>query len=222
MRTLRQLLSEHPVLLVLDTASTRIQAGVLHPGQAPVRAESREESGVGLFEAAERALAAAGETLDSVQAFVFCDGPGSVLGIRTAAVALRTWRVLRERRCYAYGSLDLVAAAERSAGRREAFTVIADARRETWHRVAVAPEGGIGPLQRVRPEQLEGPLLMPADFRFWSKAPPAFTTVAYEPIDALARLEDLPLLREAAEPDAFLHEEPVYQTWTPQIHRAPS
>ncbi len=222
MRTLRQLLSEHPVLLVLDTASTRIQAGVLRPNRSLVQAESREESGVGLFEAAESALAAAGETLDSVQAFVFCDGPGSVLGIRTAAVALRTWRVLRDRRCYAYGSLELVAATERNGGRVGAFTVIADARRETWHRVSVTPEGRSGPLQRVRPEDLNGPLLMPADFRFWSKAPPAFTIVAYDAISALARLENVPLLRDAAEPDAFLHEEPVYQTWTPQIHRAPS
>ena len=32
---------------------------------------------------------------------------------------------------------------------------------------------------------------------------------------------DLDLFRPTDAPDAFLHEEPSYATWTPQIHRAP-
>ena len=33
---------------------------------------------------------------------------------------------------------------------------------------------------------------------------------------------DADLFRATDAPDAFLHEEPSYATWTPQIHRAPS
>ena len=35
------------------------------------------------------------------------------------------------------------------------------------------------------------------------------------------RVLDVDLFHETRAPDAFLHEEPSYVTWTPKIHRAP-
>jgi tRNA threonylcarbamoyladenosine biosynthesis protein TsaB len=154
---------------------------------------------------------------------VFCDGPGSVLGIRTAAVALRTWSVLKARPTFAFASLDLVAKFQlQTASPDGGFSVIADARRETWHRVEVGTEGRVGALQRVKSADMSGPLLTPEHFRHWSVLPAAVQTVPYSVATMLDTLPGTPLFREAPEPDAFLHEEPVYQTWTPQVHRAPS
>jgi len=38
---------------------------------------------------------------------------------------------------------------------------------------------------------------------------------------ALPAVADADLFRPSPAPDAFLHEEPAYAKWVPQIHRAP-
>lgn len=225
MLSLRDLLLAHSSVLLVDSASARIQVGLLRGDAAPAWANSAEEAGVGVFACTQEVLRAASLRLEEIAAFVFCDGPGSVLGIRTAAVALRTWNVLKPRPCFAYCSLDLAAKSQRQSAPGNVstpFSVIADARRDTWHRVVVDREGVVGSLQRVPSGELTGALLTPEHFRSWSRPPAGLQTVPYSVEQMLQTLEETPLLREAPEPDAFLHEEPTYQTWTPQIHRAPS
>jgi tRNA threonylcarbamoyladenosine biosynthesis protein TsaB len=144
--------------------------------------------------------------------FAFCDGPGSALGIRTTAMALRTWNASRARPVFAYHSLALVA---ESLGRPE-VSVIADARRESWHRFKLG-----GSLTRVPASDLTGELVMPENFRTWTPLPPHVFRVPYSIADLLARTREGDLFRATDAPDAFLHEEPSYVQWTPQIHRAP-
>jgi tRNA threonylcarbamoyladenosine biosynthesis protein TsaB len=67
-----------------------------------------------------------------------------------------------------------------------------------------------------------GPFLTPAGFRRWSPLPAGTTEVSYDLRELLPRVWRTPLLSPCAEPDAFLHEQPSYVTWTPAIHRAPA
>ena len=222
MPTLRQLLAIHPTILLIDSASTSVQAAVLRKNSEPVWSTKIGEAGEQVFTSVNDVLTRADLALDGVDAFIFCDGPGSVLGIRTAAVALRTWRVLRDRPAYAFCGLAVVAhALAQNNGRRD-FAVIADARRDTWHRIAVAPDGTISNLHRLPTAALTGALVMPEGFRHWTQLPASVETTAYSLAALLPTLADADLFYAAAEPDAFLHEEPVYQTWTPKVHRAPS
>jgi len=210
MPSLRQLLATHAPLLVLDAASLRVQVGWL-PGAALGAARweaSDDEAGVAVFRAVEQLGADAGEA----GAFVFCDGPGSMLGIRTVAMALRTWRVLAPRPVFGYCSLAVVAAA---LGRND-VSVIADARRDSWHHFRPG-----GALRRVPAAELTGALAMPDNFRHWSPLPAGVARVPYALADLLPRVADADLFHATDSPDAFLHEEPSYMTWTPQIHRAP-
>ena len=211
MPSLRHLIAAHAPLLVLDAASSRVQTGWIASAEAGGShwTSSDEETGVGLF----RSLDALGVEVDQAGAFVFCDGPGSVLGIRTCAMALRTWNVLKPRPVFAYCSL---AVAAHSLGRCD-VSVIADARRELWHHFALG-----GRLRRVPATELSGELVMPENFRHWSQPPAGLTHVPYALADLWPRVMDADLLRPADAPDAFLHEEPSYATWTPQIHRAPA
>lgn len=209
MPSLHDLLSSHAPLLVLDAASIRIQVGLLaRDGMA--RWESSEaEAGVGLF----RCVEALQVDLDNVAAFAFCEGPGSVLGIRTAAMALRTWTTLKSRPVFAYSSLALVWHA--SPG--EETSVISDARRNSWNRYR-AVDG----LTRVSAAELSPRLVTPEGFRNWSPLPAGVEPAPYALADLLPRTAGVDLFRVVEAPDAFLHEEPSYVTWTPQIHRAPS
>ena len=63
---------------------------------------------------------------------------------------------------------------------------------------------------------------MPEGFRHWSTLPAGVTRTPYVLADLLPAVADHDLFRATDAPDAFLHEEPSYVTWTPQIHRAPA
>jgi tRNA threonylcarbamoyladenosine biosynthesis protein TsaB len=210
MSSLRQLLAAHAPLLVLDAASARVQAGwfaATDPASGRW-ATADEEAGTGVFRCVEEL----GVDINAARAFVFCDGPGSVLGSRTTAMALRAWRVIAPRPIYAYHSLALVA---ESLAEND-LTVIADARRELWHAQARG-----GTLRRVPAGELRGALAMPENFRHWSALPAGVRGVPYTLAEMFPRVAEADLFRATDAPDAFLHEEPSYATWTPQVHRAP-
>lgn len=209
MPSLADLRQRQAPLLLLDAASARIQVGWLGATAAEDRwAFSEAEAGTGLF----AALASLEVDPGAARALVFCDGPGSILGIRTAAMALRTWHVLAPRPLFKYCSLALVA----QAGGEADTQVIADARRETWHRFSLG-----GRLERVSTGELAGRLVMPEGFRHWSQTPAGVVTTPYRLPELLAAAAQADLFQATDAPDAFLHEEPGYKTWTPQIHRAP-
>jgi tRNA threonylcarbamoyladenosine biosynthesis protein TsaB len=195
-------------MLFIDAASARVQVGLWHSGGAGAWKSSDAEAGIAVFRCMEQLAVKPHE----VGAFVFCDGPGSILGIRTAAMAVRTWVLLKPRPVFAYASLALVA----HALKRPELGVIADARRDSWHRYQIG-----GELERVPTAGLMGELVMPENFRSWSALPAAVGRTPYLVPDLLTLAVNAPIFRPTPEPDAFLHEEPSYVTWTPQIHRAP-
>ena len=208
MATLRHLLAAHAPLLWIDAASARVQVGWL-TGETTARWEmSDEEAGIGVF----RALQALGRDVRDAGAFVYCEGPGSILGIRTVAMALRTWRVITPQPVFAYFSLAVVA----HALARPQARVIADARRDAWHVFRLGDT-----LRRVPTSELGGDLAMPEHFRRWSPLPGDVARVSYSLPDILPRVADAEVFRAREAPDAFLHEEPSYVTWTPQLHRGP-
>jgi tRNA threonylcarbamoyladenosine biosynthesis protein TsaB len=209
MPSLNELRAGYSPFLLLDAASMKVQVGSLGGNLQTDRwATSTADAGVGIFEC----LAQLPQAPDDYRAFVFCHGPGSILGIRTVAMALRTWVMLKARPVFSYGSLGLVAEALGQPNR----SIIADARRDLWHRYILG-----GGLQRVGLAELGPAPVMPAGFRHWSALPPDATTTPYHLPDLLAAVDEIELFSPEDAPDAFLHEEPDYKTWTPQVHRAP-
>lgn len=220
MSSLTQLLASHGPLLVLDAASTRVQVGLIR-SDAPARwRRVEDETGTGLFTATEGLLAEAGIRLDEIGAFVFCEGPGSMLGTRTVAMALRTWQVLKPRPVYAYQSL-AVAAHSVWTQRARAFAVIADARRDTWHVQAASADGRLAVLQRVPVGELPaGELLTPENFRAWAQPPRPAALCSYDLAKIFSALADGDYFRATEAPDAFQHEAPEYKKWSAQVHSA--
>jgi hypothetical protein len=122
---------------------------------------------------------------------------------------------LKSRPVFAYSSLALVAHA---IGRAD-VTVIVDARRDSWH--CFQRDAG---LRRVNTSELSSisGLVTPEHFRNWAPLPGHVAHTPYVLADLLPQTADQELLRPTDAPDAFLHEEPSYVTWTPQVHRAPT
>ena len=209
MPSLRQLIAGHAPLLIIDAASTRIYVGAWGSDDRPEWQTSDEEAGIGIFQCLDRLS----RRPDHAGAFVLCHGPGSILGIRTVAMAIRTWLVFAPRPVFAYSSLALVA----HGMNRPEVGVIVDARRDSWHHYQL----GRG-LRRVPTADLTGELVMPERFRTWSPAPPGLGSVPYSLPDLLPAVADHDLFQPTDAPDAFLHEEPAYVRWTPKIHRAPT
>ncbi|MDX2186932.1 MAG: peptidase M22 [Opitutaceae bacterium] len=208
-------------LLVLDCASSRVHVGLLRKGNQAAWAHRDEPAGSALFACVDEVTAKFGMPLPAVRAFAFNDGPGSILGIRTAAVAIRTWQAVHPRPAYRYSGLLALALAERIRGRTPPFSAIADARRDTWHQVKVSDDSE-PKLLRVAPADLTPPCVAPEHFRTWAALPPGTELIPSIPRDFLEQTRNLALWHDAPDPDAFLHEDPSYKTWQPGVHRAPS
>lgn len=220
MAHLAQLLASHSRILVLDAASARVAVGLLRADESPIWIQSNDDASQGVFRGTETALKQADLLLDAIDAFIFCAGPGSMLGTRTIAMTLRTWILLKPRPTYSYQSLAVAARAEWSL-RPRAFAVIADARRESWHTQGVAIDGSLAPLQRLGAKELPaGELLTPAPFRAWSVRPPGVADCGYDLAAIFAQLGNANLFTASTAPDAFQPEAPEYKKWSAQTHSA--
>lgn len=220
MPSLTQLLTGHGRLLVLDASSTRVQVGLLRADDPACWRSADDEAGTGIFTGTEALLGEAGLKLADIGAFVFCEGPGSMLGTRTVAMALRTWQLLRPRPAFAYQSL---AVAGRFAWTQapRSFAVIADARRDTWHVQAIGTDGRLALLQRIAATELPaGELLSPENFRAWAQAPRPIASCGYDLARIFPAISGDDLFRLVEAPDAFQHEAPEYKKWSAQVHSA--
>ncbi|MDR1817274.1 MAG: hypothetical protein LBR07_03655 [Puniceicoccales bacterium] len=233
-------------LLFLD-ASGRVPLAGLWRGGEWVRFLRGTEGGDAAGELFALAAGAAGGVanaaagggradLGACDGFVFAEGPGAVLGLRSAAVALRAWLALPElagRPVFVVNSLALAALLVLRGGSGGVaggtgggdFSVFAAARRGWWNTLAVcggcvparSEEGGAGAVAA-----LPAPRFRLAR-RFAEVPPVEFLDF---PQDVLERepavLEDAleaGLLRETGEPDAA-NTRGEFVRWTPQRHRA--
>lgn len=219
MPSLSQLLTDHGSLLVFDAASTRVQVGLFESNAPAKWRDSTEEAGRSIFICAELVLKESQRSIDGIGALVFCEGPGSMLGVRTVAMALRTWRVLKSRPVFAYQSLAVAGRAEWTLHGARNFSIVADARRDSWHCQAVATDGAMAPLHRVAAVDLpDGEITTPENFRTWSVPPRPFGSCSYDLEKIFAALGEGDFFREVEDPEAFQHEAPEYKKSPARIH----
>lgn len=222
---------ELPVLF-LDAASPVVAVGLqisADPASASWR-QTRGEAGVDLFREIENVLRDAPLKVADVRTVVFCEGPGSLLGVRLAAMALRTWDALprtKPLRFLGFRSLALVAAQLLANGKQPPFHVISDARRSTWNLLTVAADGSFGDIRRwpagdPLPQSETHATFHPQEFPNWQPFPLGAQAVPY-PVANLTELAGrFSLLHSVDLPDAFLTELPDYKTWAPAPASAPA
>lgn len=219
MPSLSQLLIQHGDLLVFDAASMQLQVGLLRGETTEIWRTTPQEAGRGIFTCTRELLDEAQLRLDDIGGFIYCEGPGSMLGVRTVAMALRTWQILKLRPTFAYQSLAIAGYFERKQNTPREFAMIADARRDTWHRQVVNADGELPPLQRVSTSDLgAGELVTPENFRAWTTPPRPAKTCSYDLAKIFSVLKNADLFRQTETPDSFQHEAPEYKKSPAHIH----
>lgn len=208
--------------LVIDASSPEVVVGLrtTDSGSGDLWRRAKSEAGVGIFTAMDALLRQAQVGVDDLRSITFCDGPGSLLGIRIAAMAIRTWSAIRANTAlevFSWRSLELAAIELLAEGNKPPFVVIADARRASWHVLVVDTDGEIGEITRVSSESPRPPherVFAPRAFPHRQPLPLQAQLVDYEPEKLWRAVLRRPrLLRRCASPEAFMTQMPEYRKW---------
>ncbi|MCH8473784.1 MAG: hypothetical protein LAT55_00980 [Opitutales bacterium] len=212
--------------LLLDGGNPGLRVGLMREGQVLAVAEEEASAEEGLASLATTCLGEFSPV--EVETFLYQAGPGSLLGLRIAAMLIESWRALQRlegrkpAKLRFYHHAEGVAAALRPSLPGEAFSLGSDARRKSWNVLEVNPAGECF-WKLLSPEEwvaLPGRrYLLPQGF--CSQPIPRGTEI----LEGLLGRWDLGLLwqnpltgtRENAEPALLRFSE--FARWSGQIHR---
>ena len=133
-----------PCLVLDGSARAGVRVGVLSGGRWVGQGLSPDGALEGLFGCVEVALAEAKLKLGDIRSFALCVGPGSVLGIRIAALAVRSWSALEPRPIFIWESLAGIARSALTVGEQGPFLVAVESRLKRWHALEVSTDGSLG------------------------------------------------------------------------------
>lgn len=208
-----------PCLVLDGSARAGVRVGVLSGGRWVGQGLSPDGALEGLFGCVEVALAEAKLKLGDIRSFALCVGPGSVLGIRIAALAVRSWSALEPRPIFIWESLAGIARSALTVGEQGPFLVAVESRLKRWHALEVSADGSLG-----APFEAEAAQLNSSGHRVLASSEAAagvlISHVAVpHPWSALPTFFALSgFLREESSPDA-LNVANDFATWSGERHR---
>lgn len=214
--------------LVIDASNPACFTGILDEDNNWLAYQSIEGPALEtLFTEVQSVLSEAKLSLKAITRYIYCEGPGSTLGLRLAAMAIKTWRALHHEPppCYAYNSLQLAAQCLRlDAPHLQEAILIADWKKDTWNSVSLH-NGQITackPIPQTDLKEIKEPQYHLPQRKGWQPPPSNATTLTYTP-ERLNQLIDSPgLLRSVDSPLPFTSAPANFQKWTPDRHRAPA
>lgn len=212
--------------LMIDSSFPTVQVGLLQEEQFTFY--HREKPALeAIFEGVDYCLNEATISFDTIERFVFCEGPGSMLGIRLAAMAIRAWQsplATHQTPLYTYYSLCAQAALLIASGNVLPFHLIAYFRAGQWSHLYVTDKDKLGVPGCITSEAVE----CLKGKCFWlssgkqTQSPPIFTDKIDYNLKGCSTILDYPgLLRFKEKPEVFSPLETSYAQWEGQRHRAP-
>jgi len=212
-------------LLVTDCSSPGARVGILtETGWLAYQIKSGETGAV-LFQAVKEVLSETGLSLSQMAGYAYCEGPGSTLGIRINAMALRTWISLEDQPPLLFSFKSLEAAAcliRETEARQEAIAVFSDYRKESWNACSLDQQGHFSSIEIVDLKSLDS----------WQQEqyfvqqrihspgrPPKSKLIHYDlqPLGTSSRFIQLLQLKD--KPTVFQTSSTTFKKWVPQRHR---
>jgi tRNA threonylcarbamoyladenosine biosynthesis protein TsaB len=210
-------------LPLLVDASSQVQVGI--PDSKSWRSLVREEETVmeSLFKAIPKSLGQIDSSATAIDAILFCEGPGSTLGLRIAATAVKT--ILRENEpspaLFTYNALDLAAILSNDTAR----LILAPFRKGKRLLRRPASDSAIGSIEVLEEpisELLSKEALHLPSLRSWETLPEGLDVLDYD----LSRTEGLsglaPILRPAEMPEVFTPLPAEFRKWKPARDLSPN
>jgi tRNA threonylcarbamoyladenosine biosynthesis protein TsaB len=209
--------------LVIDGSGSSVFVGVLGQDQCWLAISQQDGAALeSLFPAVEAALKTAQLSLTEICSFIYCEGPGSVLGLRLCAMAIETWSRLTPTSAhyFAYNSLQLSASLIcLDAPSSTDALLVSDWKKGAWNAVKI--NGGAPGSTDVVDDEIianwTGRLFHLPQRKGWQKPPPNASTLTYSP-QRLPEVLHLLALRDSVE--LYSSGINVFQKWTPERHRA--
>ncbi len=212
-------------LLLTDCTAPGVRAGILgeHGWLAYVKLEG--ETGSTLFEAVKQLLTDTKLSLDELQSFAYCEGPGSTLGIRINSMALRTWVSISPgtKTIYTYRSLEAAGMLIELERKTETvFTVLSDLRKNSWNALRFSPETDSDEIRVASAEELSD---WPETRYFIQQRihspgmPPGAKLIDYDLKALGSQSHFLASLRKVEKPEIFQTTTTEFKKWTPNRHR---
>ena len=210
--------------LVVDGSGTSVFVGLLGTdGQWIARHSEINSPLEGLFSCVEAVLQSAQTRISDVRNFIYCEGPGSVLGLRLCAMAIQTWGHLCESTIdyIAYNSLELTAALIIKDNPDIIHALlVSDWKKGVWNSVEIK-DGQLGATTAISEQSAKSrenaTLFYLSQRKGWKTVPPQAHELSYSP----QRLpEALHLLKKTKTIELYSSNMNVFKKWVPQRHRA--
>ncbi len=211
--------------LLLDASGVTTRAGVWQNARWLAWRESEAPALEAVFAGAQTVLAEARMPLEKLGGYLYIEGPGSVLGLRVAAMAIRGWQTDAAARTggktkpvLACGSLPLAAALALADGTPPPFAVFTEARQGHWHVLEVnhsdSGQVGVWPVREIGENDLPAGALfhLPAR-KAWHKAPPHARPLPASLREHPEVLSRLNLFRPVETPTPYAGNPPEYKKW---------
>jgi len=223
-------ISIHPKYpaLVIDGSGSSVFAGVLGEEQQWLAQSTFSGAPLEmLFPCVEDVLKAAKLALPELRSFIYCEGPGSVLGLRLCAMAIETWTRLYPQSAdyFAYNALQLSAALLVKDQALPAQTLlVSDWKKGAWNAVQITDGkiGDTGVVDSAELESWEGGLYHLPQRKGWQSPPAQAQTVAFAPERLNEALDTSDLLRPTAGVELYSNGVNTFAKWTAERHRAPT
>ncbi len=144
-----------PCLVIDASARDRLRVGVVQGGRWVSQVESPEGALEATSGCVGDVLKSAGLQLADVQSFALNIGPGSMLGIRVAALTVRAWSALKPRPIYVWESLVALATVALDRGVKAPFVVVAESRLKRWNVLEVNAQKQFSAVAECETEQVK-------------------------------------------------------------------
>jgi len=179
-----------------------------------------EDASIALFSSISDLLSEISLPLEELKAIAYCAGPGSMLGLRTAAMGIRAWQatgILEKVSIYSFTSLQI--GAELASSQEVAdFLLVTDARRHSWNAIE-RKNGDIGEVKLISNESLEaypGPIYTLTNFPSWAQPAKPLTQLPYLPENVFREPGIIRLLNPAPKVELLSLRSSEFAKWIPK------
>lgn len=213
-------------MLVVDTSSRRVCVGLFDEKGTLSYKTSEEDASLSLFPLIKSLLAEFDWQLSQINTIAFCQGPGSMLGIRTAIMGIRTWQgagLIDNKPIYSFSSLRIGAELVRgSSSSKDSFLVITDARRNSWNALRVDGQStqSIQILENAAIEAESTPLYSFKEFPTWTRSKANIKLLPYRPENVFSLSQFPYLLVENANANPMDLRSMEFAKWIPVARTA--